>query len=92
MSRSLWKPIFVSKDVQKAIFDRKHKKNNVVKIFSRSSTIVPSMIGLNVKVYNGVRFIDLLIKKDMVGHKFGEFAATRKKPTHKKKAAVTSKK
>jgi len=49
----------------------------VIKIWSRRSTILPQFVGLNFGVYNGQKFIPVLISEDMVGHKFGEFSPTR---------------
>jgi small subunit ribosomal protein S19 len=54
-------------------------------IWSRRSTVTPSIVGRKVSVYNGKKFLSLLISQDMVGHKFGEFANTRKKAIFKKK-------
>lgn len=84
MSRSTWKPIFVEKNVKNAFNWKKKNKNFIIKVFSRSSTILASFVGFNIKVYNGIKYYDLFIKREMVGHKFGEFAPTRKKPLMKK--------
>lgn len=73
MTRSLWKGPFCEIT----------KKPN--KIWSRRSVILPQFIENTVMVYNGKSFISLKISEDMVGHKFGEFATTRRKPQHKKK-------
>lgn len=56
-----------------------------LKVWSRRSMILPKFIGKQYKVYNGKNFIVVKILDDMVGHKFGEFANTRKKAIHKKK-------
>jgi small subunit ribosomal protein S19 len=55
------------------------------KIWSRRSTILPQFVGSSFSIYNGKNFISLNISQEMIGHKFGEFATTRKKPIHKKK-------
>ena len=52
-------------------------KKKKTKTFSRSSTILPKHIDLNINIYNGRRFIPVKIKENMVGHKLGEFALTR---------------
>nr|YP_001315122.1 ribosomal protein S19 [Chlorokybus atmophyticus]ABO15119.1 ribosomal protein S19 [Chlorokybus atmophyticus] len=55
------------------------------KIWSRRSTILPDFVGQSFEVHNGKLFIPVRITEEMIGHKFGEFASTRKKPVHKKK-------
>ena len=76
MSRSLSKPPF--SEVQLTT-------DNIVKIWSRRSTILPQFVGKTVSIHNGRIFIPCKISPEMIGHKFGEFAVTRKKPVHKKK-------
>ena len=85
MSRSSWKPYFKHKDflVQYTKYNN-DKKHNIV-LFNRSTIIEPYMVGLQIQVYNGIRFYLVLIKDNMVGHCLGEFAYTRKKPVKKKK-------
>ena len=53
-------------------------KKEVIKTWSRRSTIYPNFIGLTFAVHNGKEFIPVYITEDMVGHKLGEFALTRK--------------
>ncbi len=53
------------------------QRNDVVKIWSRRSTILPQFVGITFGVYNGKKFIPVSVSEDMVGHKFGEFAPTR---------------
>ena len=60
-------------------------KKKVIKTWSRSSTIVPIMIGHTIAVYNGKEHIPILISEQMVGHKLGEFALTRNFRSHVKK-------
>jgi small subunit ribosomal protein S19 len=79
MSRSLWKPLYNNK---KNIL---LEKNFIYKIYDRSQKINFEFINKTVKIYNGIRFFELLITEKMVGHTFGEFAPTRKLPLHKKK-------
>ena len=52
-------------------------RKDVIKIWSRRSTIIPKFVGLTFGVYNGQKFIPVLVTEDMIGHKFGEFAPTR---------------
>ena len=52
-------------------------RNDVIKTWSRRSTIMPQFVGLTFGVHNGQKFIPVLITEHMVGHKFGEFAPTR---------------
>jgi small subunit ribosomal protein S19 len=78
MARSVWKGPFVDgyllKKAEKA---QASGRNDVIKIWSRRSTILPQFVGLTFGVYNGRKFIPVSISEDMVGHKFGEFAPTR---------------
>lgn len=53
------------------------RQSTVIKIWSRRSTILPMFVGFNFAVHNGKKFIPVSVKEDMVGRKFGEFAATR---------------
>jgi len=57
----------------------------VLKIRSRESVIFPALINRSFGVYNGIKFLRVIIKKSMVGHKFGEFAFTRRKHIYKSK-------
>ena len=49
----------------------------MIKTYSRCSTIIPEMVGLTIAVHNGMKFIPVYVTENMVGHKLGEFAATR---------------
>lgn len=78
MARSVWKGPFVDQYIlKKAEAARVSGRKDVIKIWSRRSTILPQFVGLNFGVYNGQKFIPVLISEDMVGHKFGEFSPTR---------------
>ncbi len=78
MSRSVWKgPFFDMYLLKKAEEVRASGKNKVIQIWSRRSTIIPQFVGLTFGVYNGKKFIPVLVSEEMVGHKFGEFAPTR---------------
>ena len=79
MARSLKKGPFVDKslmDKVKAV--NESGKKEVIKTWSRRSTIFPQFIGLTFAVHNGKEFIPVYVTEDMVGHKLGEFAQTRK--------------
>ena len=52
-------------------------RNEVIKIWSRRSTILPQFVGLTFGVYNGQKHIPVYVSEEMVGHKFGEFSPTR---------------
>ena len=53
------------------------KKKNIIKTWSRRSTIYPNFVGLTFNVYNGHKFISVYVTEDMIGHKLGEFSPTR---------------
>ena len=78
MARSIKKGPFSDKalleKVEKA-FDSNDKK--IIKTWSRRSTIIPSMVGFTFAVHNGKKFIPVFVSENMVGHKLGEFSATR---------------
>ncbi len=78
MSRSVWKGPFVDGYLlKKAEAARGATRNQVIQTWSRRSTILPQFIGLTFAVYNGKKFIPVLVSEEMVGHKFGEFSPTR---------------
>lgn len=78
MARSVWKGPFIDGYVlKKAEAAQASGRHQVIKIWSRRSTILPQFIGLTFGVYNGHKFIPVLISEDMIGHKFGEFSPTR---------------
>jgi len=62
----------------------------VVRTWSRRSTIFPDMVGHTIAVHNGRKFIPVYVTENMVGHKLGEFAATRQFKGHSAKAAETA--
>lgn len=78
MSRSLKKGPFIDlhllKKVETAVENNDRKP---VKTWSRRSMILPQMVGLTIAVHNGRQHVPVLINEDMVGHKLGEFSATR---------------
>ena len=78
MSRSVWKGPFVDGYLlKKAEAAGESKKREVIKTWSRRSTILPNFVGLTFQVHNGNKFIPVTVSEEMVGHKFGEFAPTR---------------
>jgi len=82
MSRSKWKGPFVHAKLFK---DIKKRRKNDVETVSRRSTIIPIFIGTNFNIYNGKKFSKVVVSKEMVGFKLGEFSPTRKKFSFKKK-------
>ena len=78
MARSVWKGPFVDGYLlKKAEAARGSTRNEVIKIWSRRSTILPQFVGLTFNVYNGRKFVPVSVNEDMVGMKLGEFAPTR---------------
>ena len=74
MSRSVWKGPFVDAHVlKKAEKARESARNEVIKIWSRRSTILPQFVGLTFGVYNGKKHIPVNVTEDMIGQKFGEY-------------------
>ena len=79
MARSLKKGPYVADSLLKKIQKlNESNKKEVVKTWSRRSTIFPDFVGHTIAVHNGKEFIPVYVTKDMVGHKLGEFALTRK--------------
>lgn len=87
MSRSLKKGPFIDAKLVKKLADVKIGDKTVVKTWSRSSTISPDMVGKTIGVHNGRIHVPVHIIEDMVGHKLGEFALTRKFLRHGGKKA-----
>ena len=78
MARSVWKGPFVDGYLlKKAEAARGSGRNQVIRTWSRRSTIFPQFVGLTFGVYNGQKHIPVIVTEEMVGHKFGEFAPTR---------------
>ena len=78
MARSVWKGPFVdSYLLRKAEAARAAGRNDVIRTWSRRSTILPQFVGLTFGVYNGRKFIPVMVSENMVGHKLGEFSPTR---------------
>jgi len=91
MSRSVKKGPAVSAKLLKKVEEASRSKQKVViKTWSRSSTILPQMVGLNIGVHDGRRHVPIFITENMVGHKLGEFALTRTFRGHTTKGEKTT--
>ena len=78
MSRSVWKGPFVDGyTLKKAEKSRASGRSEVIKIWSRRTTILPQFVGLTFGVHNGLKHVPVTVSEDMIGHKFGEFSPTR---------------
>ena len=78
MTRSVWKGPFVDGYLlKKAEGARGSGRKDVIKTWSRRSTIIPEMVGHTIAVHNGQKFVPVFVTENMVGHKLGEFALTR---------------
>ncbi len=83
MARSLKKGPFIDESLMKKIQKlNETNKKEVVKTWSRRSTIFPDFVGHTIAVHNGKDFVPVYVTEDMVGHKLGEFALTRKAGGH----------
>lgn len=93
MARSLKKGPFVDEHLMKKVQEmNKSGKKEVIKTWSRRSTIFPDFIGHTFAVHNGKEHIPVYVTEDMVGHKLGEFAPTRTYRGHGKDEKSTGKK
>ena len=78
MTRSVWKGPFVDGYLlKKAETVQGSGRKDVIKTWSRRSTIMPQFVGLTFGVYNGQKHVPVSVNEEMVGHKFGEFSPTR---------------
>ncbi len=78
MSRSVKKGPFIEKSLYKKVLDAsKAGDKKMLKTFSRTSTIIPEMVGQTISVYNGKTWVPVYVTENLVGHKLGEFAPTR---------------
>ena len=79
MARSIKKGPFIDKSIIKAVerIRASGQRPQVIKTWSRRSTITPDMVGLTFGVHNGKRHLPIYVTENMVGHKLGEFAPTR---------------
>ena len=91
MSRSVKKGPFIdAKLLKKADAVIRSGQKAVIKTWSRSSTILPQMVGLTIGVHDGRRHLPIFITENMVGHKLGEFALTRTFRGHTTKSERTT--
>ncbi len=92
MSRSIKKGPFVDSHLMKKVeAENAANTKNVIKTWSRRSTIFPNMIGHTIAVHDGRKHVPVYITEDMIGHKLGEFALTRTYRGHGKDADKKSK-
>ncbi len=78
MPRSVWKgPFFDGFLLKKVDAVKASGRKDVIKTWARRSTIIPQFVGVTFGVYNGQKFIPVLVSENMVGHKLGEFSPTR---------------
>ena len=90
MSRSLRKGPFCDAKLLKRIEALNSSgEKTVIKTWSRASTVLPQMVGLNIGVHDGRRHVPIFITENMVGHKLAEFAPTRTFRGHITKAKIT---
>lgn len=87
MSRSLKKGPFVDERLLKKVHNLKQGDRTVIKTWSRTCTITPAMVGFTFGVHNGKTHVPVSVVENMVGHKLGEFAPTRKFVRHGGKMA-----
>ncbi len=93
MGRSLKKGVFVDSHLLEKVRNAQAQtvtKREVIKTWSRRSTIIPEMVGLTIAVHNGRKFIPVYIVENMVGHKLGEFSPTRTFKGHTSKSEKTT--
>ena len=95
MARSLKKGPFIDDHLQKKVDQAKASNSKqIIKTWSRRSTVFPEMVGLTIAVHNGKKFVPLFITENMVGYKLGEFAHSHTFHQHAgdRKAKVVAKK
>ena len=83
MARSISKGPFIDAHLTKKVEDlNKRNDKKVIKTWSRRSTVTPDMVGHTIAVHNGKKFMPVYVTENMVGHRLGEFAPTRKFTGH----------
>ena len=88
MARSVKKGPFIDHQLLKKIDTAKAAGDKkIIKTWSRRSTILPEAVGLSFGIHNGRQFVPVYVTENMIGHKFGEFAPTRKFNGHAEKKA-----
>ncbi len=83
MSRSSWKISYIDPEFLKQQLSKSREDEFV--LINRATVLTNDMVGLQLQIYNGIRFFQITVTPDMIGHRAGEFAPTRKKPVAKKK-------
>ncbi|MGD2087023.1 MAG: 30S ribosomal protein S19 [Candidatus Aminicenantes bacterium] len=87
MGRSIKKGVYIEPKLLKKVVEAKRaSKREVIKTWSRRSTVVPEMVGMTLAVHNGKKFIPVFITENMVGYKLGDFALTRNYKGHTSKS------
>jgi small subunit ribosomal protein S19 len=78
VSRSVKKGPFIEKSLYKKVSEmNKAGEKKMFKTYSRTSTIIPEMVGMTISVYNGKTWVPVYVTENLVGHKLGEFSPTR---------------
>jgi small subunit ribosomal protein S19 len=78
LPRSLKKGPFIDDHLLKKVLTAQETRSrNIIKTWSRRSTVLPEFVGVTIAIHNGKKFLPIFITEDMVGHKLGEFAPTR---------------
>lgn len=78
MARSIKKGPFIERKLYKRVVEMaKAGEKKMIKTYSRSSTIIPEMVGFTISVYNGKTWVPVYVTENLVGHKLGEFSPTR---------------
>ena len=78
MSRSVKKGPFIERKLyQRVLAIAGQSSKQMLRTYSRTSTIIPEMVGLTISIYNGKAWIPVFVTENLVGHKLGEFAPTR---------------
>ncbi|HNX96365.1 MAG TPA: 30S ribosomal protein S19 [Candidatus Aminicenantes bacterium] len=86
MSRSVKKGVYIEDKLRARVVDAKaNQKREVLKTWSRRSTVIPEMVGMTIAVHNGKKFVPVFVTENMVGHKLGEFSETRNYRGHTSK-------
>ena len=91
MARSVKKGPFVDQHLLKEVAAmNESRQRQVIRTWSRRSTVTPEMVGHTIGVHNGRKFIPVFVSENMVGHKLGEFALTRHFRGHTSKSEKTA--
>jgi small subunit ribosomal protein S19 len=78
LPRSLKKGPFIDDHLMKKVLTAQETRSrNIIKTWSRRSTVLPEFVGVTIAIHNGKKFLPIFVTEDMVGHKLGEFAPTR---------------